>query len=125
LKTILIKREALEFILGVSREVYPKEFTGLLRGNDNLIEEVLILPGTIFGEKFATTPFYMKPIDHSIMGSIHSHPGRNFSPSEADIRFFGRIGVAHLILRKPYKGIQDIAAYDRAGRRIELGVEND
>jgi len=125
LKAILIKREVLEFILGVSREIYPKEFSGLLRGTEDLIVEVLIIPGTVFGEKFATTPLYMKPIDHSIIGSVHSHPGRNFNPSKADLRFFGRIGFVHLILRKPYAGIQDIAAYDRAGNRIELKVRED
>jgi len=123
LKGILIKRDVLEFILGVSREVYPKEFSGLLRGTEELIGEVLIIPGTVFGNRFATTPLYRAPIDYSIIGSVHSHPARNFKPSRADIRFFGKTGFVHLILRQPYAGIQDIAAYDQQGNRLELGVQ--
>ncbi len=123
LKRILIRREALEFMLGVSREVYPKEFSGLLRGTKELIVEVLIIPGTRAGDGFATIPLYMKPIDYSIIGSVHSHPGRDFRPSKADLRFFGKTGFVHLILKQPYSGIQDIAGYDAHGNRIELGVQ--
>lgn len=123
MKRILIKRDVLGFILGVSKEVYPKEFSGLLRGAEELISEVLIIPGTVFGNRFASTPLYRTPIDYSIIGSVHSHPARNFEPSGADIRFFGKTGFVHLILRQPYAGIQDIAAYDKQGNRIELNVE--
>ena len=123
MKGILIKRDVLEFILGVSREVYPKEFSALLRGTEDAIGEVLIIPGTVFGNRFATTPLYRAPIDYSIIGSVHSHPARNFAPSRADIRFFGKTGFVHLILRQPYRNIEDVAAYDKQGNRIELDVE--
>ncbi len=123
MKGILIKRDALEFILGVSREVYPKEFSALLRGTKETIGEVLIIPGTVFGNRFASTPLYRKPIDYSIIGSVHSHPSSSFKPSGADIRFFSKTGFVHLILRKPYRSIEDVAAYDKQGNRIELSIE--
>lgn len=119
---MLIRKNALEFILGVSGRIYPNEFAALLRGNSEIIEEVLLIPGATFGKGFATTRFDMKPIDYSIIGSVHSHPGKNFKPSRADIRFFGRIGFVHLIVRYPYRSIEDIAAYDRSGEKIELKV---
>ncbi len=119
---MLIRRKALEFILGVSKRIYPNEFGALLRGNSEIIEEILLIPGTTFGKDLATIRFDMKPIDYSIIGSVHSHPGRNFKPSRADIRFFGKIGFVHLIVRYPYSSIEDIAAYNSFGERIELRV---
>ncbi|RLI89642.1 MAG: hypothetical protein DRO62_01160 [Candidatus Altiarchaeales archaeon] len=120
---MLIKRNVLEFILGVSRKTYPKEFTGLLRGGPEIIEEVLLIPGSLFGENFATIRLDMKSIDPSIIGSVHSHPGNSFTPSKADLRFFNKTGFVHLILKYPYKGIRDVAAYDNMGYRVELIVE--
>ena len=127
---MLIKKIALEFILGVSKNIHPNEFTGLLRGTEKIIEEILIIPNSVFGDGFAVTRFDMVPFDRSIIGSVHSHPGNKFNPSRADIHFFGKIGVIHLILRYPYAGSSDVAAYDRNGNRTELnvlvdGVEED
>ena len=115
-----IKKEALEFILGVSKRFYPDEFGGLLRGAGDLIEEVLVIPASTYGKDFVTTRFDMVPIDHSIIGSVHSHPAYGFLPSKADLEFFRKIGFVHLIARKPYCGVEDIAAYDREGTRIHL-----
>jgi proteasome lid subunit RPN8/RPN11 len=115
-----IKTAALEFILGVSGKTYPREFTALLRGGGDMIDEVLLIPGTMFGEDFATIRMDMKPLDATIIGSVHSHPSRSFQPSEADISFFGKTGFIHLIVRYPYKSIADIAAYDLSGGRLEL-----
>ena len=119
-----IRKEALELILGVSREIYPNEFGGLLRGKDDVIEEVLLIPGSTFGDRFASTRSDMIPIDHSIIGSVHSHPSNSFKPSEADLRYFKRIGGIHLIVKKPYINIEDIAAYDRDGKRISLKLKD-
>jgi proteasome lid subunit RPN8/RPN11 len=118
-----IKKTALEFILGVSRKTYPKEFTGLLRGGPEIVEEALLIPGSLFGENFASIRFDMKPIDSSIIGSVHSHPGNSFTPSKADLRFFNKTGFIHLILKHPYKDIRDVAAYDAMGDRVKLVVE--
>lgn len=118
-----IKKTALEFILGVSRETHPKEFTALLRGSSDVIEEVLLIPGSLFGENFASIRFDMKPIDPTTIGSVHSHPSSSFRPSDADIRFFSKTGFIHLILRYPYRGVEDVAAYDSIGNELDLVVE--
>jgi proteasome lid subunit RPN8/RPN11 len=119
-----IKKDTADFILGVSGNVYPNEFGGMLRAEKDVITEVLIIPGTTFGDSFTSTPLYMIPIDSSIIGSVHSHPGSSFSPSREDIIFFGSTGKIHLIARYPYKSINDIAAYDRNGERIPLEIIN-
>jgi proteasome lid subunit RPN8/RPN11 len=120
METFYIRRAAFEFILEAARNVYPKEFSGLLRGEKNLITESLVIPLTTYGNKFATTRFDMIPIDHTIIGSVHSHPSSNFTPSSADLRYFGRLGKVHLIIKYPHEKLADIAAYDRDGKRVEL-----
>lgn len=119
---IEIKKTALDFILKASRRIYPNEFTALLRGGGNVIEEVLLIPGTLFGENFATIRLDMKPIDSTIIGSVHSHPSKSYKPSDADLRFFSKFGYLHLVVKYPYKSIQDIAVYDLAGNRIGVKV---
>ena len=117
-----IKKEAMLFILGVSRKYYPDEFGGMLRGKNDVIEEVLVIPASTYGDGFVETRMDMIPIDHSIIGSVHSHPGRNYKPSNADLAFFKKTGAVHLIARAPYEGIDDLAAYDRSGKRIMLSL---
>jgi proteasome lid subunit RPN8/RPN11 len=119
---VKIKSAALEFILGVSKKFHPREFGGMLRGRGDLIEEVLIIPATTYGEDFVSTRLDMVPIDRSVIGSFHSHPGPNFRPSDADIAFFGRTGRVHLIVKSPFKSLDDVAAYDGEGKRIDLEV---
>ncbi|MBN2014880.1 MAG: Mov34/MPN/PAD-1 family protein [Candidatus Altiarchaeota archaeon] len=120
---MLIKKTALEFILGVSRSTHPKEFTALLRGSPDVIKEVLLIPGSLFGENFASIRFDMKPFDSTIVGSVHSHPSTSYEPSNADRGFFSKTGFIHLIVKYPYKSIKDVAAYDLQGNRVDLGVE--
>lgn len=118
-----IKEAALEFILNASRSIYPNEFTGLLRGEDNLMEEVLVIPKSTYGRGFATTQWDMVPIDSSIIGSVHSHPGPKSEPSKQDLRYFRKVGWIHLIVKKPYRSLGDVSGYTSNGELVELIVE--
>jgi proteasome lid subunit RPN8/RPN11 len=119
---VVIGRNALEFALGVSRHLHPREFMGLLRGKEDEISEILILPATLWGEGFAQIHGMQIPTDKSIVGSIHSHPTENNRPSEQDLVEFGRSGKIHLILKYPYRNIRDVACYGIDGRRIDITV---
>jgi proteasome lid subunit RPN8/RPN11 len=119
---VAISKTALEFALGVSRELYPREFMGLLRGKDDHISEILILPATIWGEGFAQMHGMHIPADKTIIGSVHSHPSGDNMPSDTDSMEFGRSGSIHLILRHPYRSIMDVACYDSEGRRLDITV---
>lgn len=107
--------------LEVAKDNYPKEFAAMLRARDGVITELIFIPGSIGADRSATIPFYMKPVDFSIVGVIHSHPSPNTTPSQADIALFSRSGDVHIILGYPYTEYS-WAAYDRMGNPIKLKI---
>ena len=86
-----------------------------------MIEEMLLLPGTLQGEDSGTLQLHMLPIDHSVVGSVHSHPGYSNRPSDADLRFFNHFGAIHIITCLPFDR-PSWKAYNLQGERIELKV---
>jgi proteasome lid subunit RPN8/RPN11 len=115
-----IRKVALEFALGVSRELYPREFMGLLRGRGDTILEILVIPDTTWGEGFAQVQEMHIPMDRTIVGSVHSHPTADNRPSDDDLAYFGGRGKTHLIIGWPYRVIADVACYGSDGERKEL-----
>jgi proteasome lid subunit RPN8/RPN11 len=54
------------------------------------------------------------------MGTVHSHPNGNISPSHVDLNyFFGRV---LLIVGYPYEGKDCIAAYGSNGDELPIEV---
>ncbi len=119
-----IRRETMKMIMGASRDAYPNEFAAALRVNRRgMITEIIMVPGTVSGNRKALMSLYNLPIDFSIIGSVHSHPSGNYHPSEADLKFFSSFGRIHIIVGYPYdleKGTW--AAYDRSGEPFSLRV---
>ena len=116
-----IKRSTLKMALEIAKDNYPHEFAALMRARDGLIIELIFIPGTIGGERSATIPFQMKPVDFSIVGVLHSHPSPNFHPSRADLALFDRYGSVHIIVAYPYT-MQSWMAWDRLGNPVKLEV---
>ncbi|RXA17426.1 metal-dependent protease of the PAD1/JAB1 superfamily [Methanosarcina sp. MSH10X1] len=115
-----IARDTLNFILEASKSMAPVEFAGLLQEKDGIISEVLILPGTESSDTNAILRLYMMP-NIKATGSVHSHPGSNRSPSQADLQLFSRTGNYHIIVGRPYNK-QSWTCYDKKGKTIELPV---
>jgi len=116
-----INREALEFILEASRSSHPCEFAGVLRAKGGVIEEVLLLPGTLSSSGSAVLRLHTLPIDPSACGSVHSHPSSSLTPSGPDFRLFAKFGRVHLIVAAPYDE-SSWRAYDHQGNEIHLEV---
>ncbi|MBD3388105.1 MAG: hypothetical protein GF416_03575 [Candidatus Altiarchaeales archaeon] len=119
-KMAFIRRDALEFMLGVSREAHPREFIGLLRGDENTVREVMVIPASLYGEGFSHFNWMHVGMDKSIIGSVHSHPSTNNRPSKTDVRNFSKTGDIHLIIKYPYETAADVACYDSRGNRQDI-----
>jgi proteasome lid subunit RPN8/RPN11 len=108
-------------ILEASRESYPNEFGALLRAEGETVSEVLLLPGTIGGRSHAIFQLHMLPIDFTVVGTVHSHPGPDARPSPEDLEFFQRIGYLHIIAARPFDE-RSWRAWDRKGEPYPLEV---
>ncbi len=121
-REVHIDREVVEEILQIARESYPNEFAAILGGkvkNGILhIDGLLFLPGET-SDKGAVMNIFMMPLVDEGVGSVHSHPGYNGSPSSADLHFFSKNGLFHLIIAQPYNH-DSIFAYNSFGERIDF-----
>jgi len=114
--------ELLDSIFEGARRLYPKEVFLLLRGKkvkDRIsVTDLVVPPLAVYGYGFANLPFHMLPADFSIIGTVHSHPSGNISPSNVDINhFYGRI---LMIVGYPFKDRQNVAVYDSKGQIVSL-----
>jgi len=65
----------------------------------------------------------MLPMDFSIVGTVHSHPSGNISPSNVDLNhFFGRI---LMIVGYPFEGERCVAVYDSNGEKLPLEITTE
>lgn len=115
-----IARDTLKFILEASRSSFPVEFAGLLQVDDEIITEVLILPGTESSRMSALIRLYMLP-NMQVAGSAHSHPSGALVPSEPDIQFFSRTGDYHIIVGPPFNE-RSWVCYNASGERRDLPI---
>ncbi|HEX2021169.1 MAG TPA: Mov34/MPN/PAD-1 family protein, partial [Candidatus Thermoplasmatota archaeon] len=88
------------------------------RGADQV---VVLVPGTLGGDRHAILPLGYLPVDSSLVGTVHSHPGPYAIPSDADKQLFRHFGHTHVIIAEPYNERTWIA-YDHDAREIELEV---
>ena len=104
---------------------HPNEGILILRGSIKkdllMIEGLMVPPMSEHGPYYSGFPTYMLPSDRSIIGTAHSHPSRNASPSLTDLHNF--TGVVSVIVRYPYED-NDIFAYDIEGKQLEYSVQD-
>lgn len=120
-KITRIDKSVIELIMAAAKDSHPREFACVLRGERGIITEIVLVPGTVTSDRSALLRLHHMPIDFSIVGSAHSHPSPNHTPSRADIGFFANFGPVHIIASFPYT-LDSWAAYDRNGDPVELSV---
>ncbi len=122
--TVHIPGNILDAIYAGAKELYPRESFLLLRGKKNKdvisITDLLLAPFAVHGEGEVHFNPYMFSGDFSLVGTVHSHPSGNISPSHVDLNyFFGRVLV---IVGPPFAGKGCIAAYDSNGDRVPIEI---
>ena len=119
-----IRRDVLEMVMESSRANHPNEFGATLRAEKGIVTELILVPGTLGGDKHAILPLGYLPVDPSIVGTVHSHPGPYAIPSDADKQLFNAFGHTHVIIAEPYDEDTWIA-YDQNAEEIDLEVVDD
>ena len=119
-----IPSNILDTIYAGAKELYPRESFLLLRGKKSKstisITDLVLAPFAVHGDGFAHFNPYMFAGDFSLVGTVHSHPSGNISPSDTDLNyFFGRI---LMIVGYPYEGQKCIAAYDSNGDKVPIEI---
>ncbi len=116
-----IRKRTLKMILEASKSSYPEEFGAILRAKKGVIHELILLPGTVAGERSALFKLHMLPVDFSVVGTVHSHPSGAVYPSGADLDLFRRFGWIHIITGYPYER-ENWACFDAQGEPRGLKV---
>lgn len=119
-KTKGIARDTIHFILEVSKSSHPNEFAGLLRADEGVITDIIVLPGTIASSSSAVMQLHMMPLSRCV-GSVHSHPSTDMHPSKEDLMMFGHNGDYHIIAAYPYNE-NSWTCYDASGHVRDLPV---
>lgn len=119
---VQIDREVANEIMNIAKESYPNEFMALLEGK--IEDKILKITGLIFlpvdtSNEGAVMQVFMQPLSTNSIGSVHSHPGPNASPSDADLHFFSKKGLFHIIIAEPYN-LESIKAYDSFGNLVNF-----
>lgn len=121
---VSISEELLQTILDGARRLYPKEMILLLRGRktktDLAVSELLVPPLATYGRGFAGIRVHMLPMDFSIVGTVHSHPSGNVTPSPADLNHF--FGSILMIVGFPFTNESNAAVYNCDGEKLVLHV---
>ncbi len=122
--SVHIPSNILEAIYAGAKELYPRESFLLLRGKKNKgvisVTDLVLAPFAAHEEGAVHFNPYMFAGDFSLVGTVHSHPSGNISPSHVDLNyFFGRV---LLIVGPPYEGKSCIAAYDSGGDKVSIEI---
>ena len=121
---ILIDQELLEEVIQIAKKSHPHEFMAMLQGKvhkDVLeVKNLIFLPGETSNEG-AVMKTFMMPMTTGTVGSIHSHPVPNNTPSTADLQFFAKNGLVHFIIAYPYTE-SSIQAYNTFGEMVNYNV---
>ncbi len=125
--TVSMSHELLDSIFEGAKRLYPKETILLLRGKKSKdvirIVDLVIPPLATYGHGFANYPLHLLPMDFSLVGTVHSHPSGNKTPSDVDLNhFFGRI---LMIVGYPYLSSQDVVAYNSNGEKMTIQVTKE
>jgi proteasome lid subunit RPN8/RPN11 len=120
--TVSMDRDLLQAIFESAKALYPKETILLLRGKRNkkqiAVSDLVVPPLANYGRGFADIRLHMLPMDFSIVGTVHSHPSGNTTPSNTDLNGF--MGLVLMIVGFPFTDKKNVAAYNRSGERLLL-----
>ncbi|PTD93678.1 metal-dependent protease of the PAD1/JAB1 superfamily [archaeon SCG-AAA382B04] len=122
-KVKAIRKDALNFILEIGESAHPEEMVGMLTAKKKVITDMVLAPGTYTSDKSAVMRVNQLPMGLNTVGSVHSHPSGNISPSKTDLEMFSKNGDFHIITGYPFEK-NNWVCYNRKGEERELEVRD-
>ena len=124
--TKAIRKSVLSLLLQIGKDSFPNEFLAQLLHANGIIDDIVIIPGTITTPVSAYVRDDVRPLMLNLAGTAHSHPNGVIRPSSTDIRSFAKFGgQCHLILGPPFTFDSWRAFYaDGSVRALDI-IEDD
>jgi proteasome lid subunit RPN8/RPN11 len=126
--TVTIAQDAVEDLCTIAQTSHPKEMLaffaatkGVQKGRVHIDE--IQLQAYAASDDSASVFLSNLPMTTSIIGTVHSHPGGNTQPSDADLQLFSKFGFIHAIVGEPYQP-KNICFYNKYGERIVVNIIN-
>ncbi|MFQ5710747.1 MAG: Mov34/MPN/PAD-1 family protein [Candidatus Geothermarchaeales archaeon] len=124
-----IDGDLLQELLENARVIHPREVILILRGKIKRkrgmrrvsISDYLLPPQALHGTSSSSFNLHMLPLDFSMVGTLHSHPSGLLEPSVTDLNQM--VGLFAVIVAPPYRGVGDVAVFDRMGRPQTIEVK--
>ena len=121
--SVELSSETAKAILGLARDVAPKEFSSFIAGR--LEKGVLRLDGLLYQPYTASEDSAWVhvdlPLTSGAKATVHSHPSGGNRPSRADLHFFAKHGLVNFIAAAPFAP-DGLACYDTQGRRLPYRI---
>jgi proteasome lid subunit RPN8/RPN11 len=118
---IILETQAIEDIIEFAHTSHPKEFIAVLQGKvrDNALRITGLLYQPYSASRSTSVVHLNLPIISDAVGSVHGHPSGSSRPSRADLSYFAKHGLIHIIIAFPYTR-ERIACYDSYGRLLKV-----
>ena len=122
---IVMKKEVAQNICEFAKQLHPKEFVALIGGK---IEDEQLRITDLYYQEFTSSYHSASfssflPSAVSGIGTVHSHPSSNTTPSDADLFFFSKKGLIHFIIGFPYAE-KNIVCYDFNGNELLFSIDS-
>ena len=121
-----MKQDVLENICIFAKQNHPNEFVAIIGGKvreKKLIIDELFYQEFVSSKHSASFSSFLPNAAHGV-GTVHSHPSSNRTPSNADLFFFSKKGGVHFIIGYPY-AYDTISCYDVSGNELVFSVVSD
>jgi proteasome lid subunit RPN8/RPN11 len=125
-RSITIAQSAVEDLCIMAQGSHPKEMLAFFSSSNGVqhghvhIDE-LQLQSYAASNDSASVFLSNLPMTTTIIGTVHSHPGGNPHPSDADLHLFSKFGFIHAIVGEPYKP-ENLRFYNKYGERVFVEV---
>lgn len=123
---IVMKEDVLKNICMFAKQNHPNEFVAIIGGK---VQKKKLIIDELFYQEFVSSHHsasFSSFLPNAVqgIGTVHSHPSSNTTPSGADLFFFSKKGGVHFIIAYPYTA-NSLTCYDFNGNVLNFSIGSD